>query len=49
MLQVIFILSDWISIKQTIVFSTHVAFPETDFQIILSGVLSGNLGMSKNA
>ena len=39
--QVIFIFSDWIFIKQIIVFSTSFALGETDFQKILSGVLIG--------
>ena len=49
MLQVIFIFSDWILIKQIIIFSTPFCLGETDFQKIQSGVLSGELDMSKNA
>ena len=40
---------DWILIKQIIVPSTTFVFLETGFQKILPGVLSGELGMSKNA
>ena len=43
MFQVIFIFSDWISIKQIIVSSTSFVLGETDFQKILPGVLSGGL------
>ena len=44
MFQVIFIFSDLILIKQMIVFITLFVLWETDFQIILPGVLSGELG-----
>ena len=44
MFQVTFIFSDLILIKQIIVFSTPFALGETDFQKLLSGVLSGGLG-----
>ena len=47
MFQVMFIFS--YRIKQIIVFSTPFALGETDFQKMLPGVLSGELGMSKNA
>ena len=41
MFQVIFMFSDWILIKQIIVFSTPFCLGETDFQKILPRVLSG--------
>ena len=44
MLQVIFIFSDWILIKQIIVSSTPFVMGEIDFQKILPGVLSEGLG-----
>ena len=44
MFQVIFIFSDWISIKQIIVSSTPFVLGEKDFQKILPGVLSWGLG-----
>ena len=44
MFQVIFIFSEWILIKQIIVFSTPFVLWETDFQKLLPGVLSGELG-----
>ena len=45
MYQVIFIfISDLILMKQIIVFSTLFVLGETDFQNILPGVLSGELG-----
>ena len=44
MFQVIFIFSDWILIKQIIVFSTPFVLAETDFQKFLPGVLNGRLG-----
>ena len=44
MFQVIFILSDWVLIKQIIVCSTPFALGETDFKENLAGVLSGGLG-----
>ena len=43
MFQIVFIFSDWILIKQTIVFSTPFCLGETDFQKILPGVFSGEL------
>ena len=43
MFQVIFMFSDWILIKQIIVFSSPFALWEKDFQKILPGVLSGVL------
>ena len=44
MFQVIFMLSDWILIKQILVFSTPFVLGEPNFQKILPGVLSGELG-----
>ena len=44
MFQVIFIFSDWILIKQIILFSTVFVFGEAHFQKTLSGVVSGELG-----
>ena len=44
MFQVIFIYSDWILIEQITASSTPSALRETDFQKILPGVLSGELG-----
>ena len=44
MFQVIFIFSDWILIKQIIVFSTPFVLGETDFQKILPVVLREELG-----
>ena len=44
MFQVNFIFSDWILIKQIIVSSDPFVLGETDFQKILTGVLSGGLG-----
>ena len=44
MLQVIFIFSDWIWIEQVIASSTPSVLGEKDFQKILPGDLSGELG-----
>ena len=44
MFQIIVIFSDWIMIKQIIVFSFPFALGETDFQNILTGILSEELG-----
>ena len=41
MFQVIFIFSDWILIKQILVFSTPFRLEEKDFQNVLPVVLSG--------
>ena len=48
MFQVIFMLSDWILIKQILVFSTPFVLGEPNFQKILPGVLSGDWGRSRN-
>ena len=44
MFQVILILSDWILIKQIMVYSTLFVFGKTGFQKVLPGVLIGELG-----
>ena len=44
MFQVIVISYDWILIKQILVFPTHFELGGTDFQKVLPGVLSRELG-----
>ena len=44
MCKLIFIFSDWILIKQIIVSSTPFVMAEADFQKVLPGVFTGELG-----